>query len=86
VNAFLNHFAGPSGRNDEETPIATINRICYKVNSGRKNATTGISPQRTQRKKLIYKNSLPSVAKFPAKGFPLKGITERIIPCAFEVP
>jgi hypothetical protein len=27
--------------------------------------TTGISPQRTQRKKLVYKNSVPSVVKFP---------------------
>jgi hypothetical protein len=46
--------------------------------------TTGISPQRTQRKKLVYKNSVPSVVKFPPKEFPLKEITQRIISCALE--
>jgi hypothetical protein len=29
------------------------------------NETTGISPQRTQRRKIIYKNSSPSVVEFP---------------------
>ena len=47
--------------------------------------TTGILPQRTQRKKLVYKNSVPSVVKFPPKEFHSKGITERIISCALAV-
>jgi GxxExxY protein len=35
--------------------------------------------------KLIYKNSVSSVVKFPPKEFPLKEITGKIISCALEV-
>jgi len=38
----------------------------------RTDETTGISPQRTQRNNIIYKNSVASAVKIPQKEFSFK--------------
>jgi len=45
----------------------------------RRHETTGLSPQRTQRKKSVNEISAPSVVKFSPEEFPLRKMGERII-------